>query len=478
MHVRNWSALGWLGLVVAGCGGEMLPTTTPGVEDAREVTAQACPVGVASRVKAINSTLANPTDVQGTFYFTTGAPGGGTILWRSDGTDAGTVQVRVFPTGIYAPGDTAAVGNTLYFQLAELGTTTEQLWLSDGTSSGTRFLRSFPRDSNLGPATLFSLTDISGRLVFFHVPPGGQPELWRSDGTSAGTQRVAQLPGVLGLAQGQTLHVGNALLFFRSQGGSTTLWRTDGTSAGTRALKQVDAGAVRITEVSLAGSPGLFIFQDGPNHEVWKTDGTAGGTFRLEAFGRPVQLLGTLGSFVYLASSEPPTNRLRIDRLSLGGGGKTLITTLPRNPGDPLPQVQRTTVSGGSLYFSVALIGPDGLRQEVSLWTNNGTAAGTRQLSRTLALDDYNQSPVFATGGGVVLFHQSINAVSMPWFTRGTVATTGQLSDVVVLGGSNPRQEPFVRSGNRIFFSAIEQTGLAQLWSAPPSFTCPPGLSE
>ncbi|RKH17159.1 hypothetical protein D7X74_13355 [Corallococcus sp. CA047B] len=469
MHVRNWSALGWLGLVVAGCG----------VEDARGVTAQACPVGVASRVKAINSALANPTDVRGTFYFTTGAPGGGTILWRSDGTDAGTVQVRVYPTGIYAPGTTAAVGNTLYFQLAELGVAMEQLWLSDGTSSGTRFLRSFPRDDSIGPtSSLFSLTSISGRLVFFHVPPGGAPELWRSDGTSAGTQRVAQLPGVLGLDLGQTLHVGDALLFFRSQGGSTTLWRTDGTMTGTRALKQVDAGAVRITEVSLRGNPGLFIFQDGPNHEVWKTDGTAGGTFRLDAFGRPVQLLGTLGSSEYLASVEPTTSRLRIDRLSLGGGGKTLITTLPPNPAGLRPEVQRTTVSGVSLYFSVALRDANGLRQEVSLWTNNGTAAGTRQLSRTLALDDYNQSPVFATGGGVVLFHQSINAVSMPWFTRGTVATTGQLADVVVLGGSNPRQEPFVRSGNRIFFSAIEDTGLAQLWSAPVSFTCPPGLSE
>ncbi|WP_369414512.1 hypothetical protein [Corallococcus soli] len=432
---------------------------------------------MASRVKAINSALYEPTDVQGTLYFTTGAPGGGTLLWRSDGTEAGTVQVRVFPTGIYATGDSVAVGNTLYFQLSELGVPTEQLWISDGTSGGTRFLRSFPRDS-LGGSLLSSFTALGSQLVFFHQPVGMAPELWRSDGTSAGTVGVAQLPGVIGLDQGQTLRVGNALLFFRSQGGSTTLWRTDGTSAGTRALEQVDAGAVSLKEVSAAGSPGLFVFQDGPNHEVWRTDGTAGGTFRMDAFGRPVQLLGTLGSFVYVASTEPTTNRLRIDRLSLGGGGKTLITTLPPNPAGLLPEVRQKTVSGGSLYFSVGLRDTGGVLQEVSLWTSNGTAAGTRQLSRTLPVDPYSDSPVFATGGGVVLFHSESNSVSTPWFTRGTVATTGQLSGVRVLGIPNAGREPFVRSGNRVFFSAIEENAVAQLWSAPVSFTCPPGLSE
>ncbi|WP_163864904.1 hypothetical protein [Myxococcus eversor] len=470
MHVTNQSALLLLGMVLAGCGALH--------EDAgEEVKAQACPAGVASRTKVVNAPGANPytglsglVDVEGTLYFTVTPVGtGGAVLWRSNGTDAGTVQVKVFPAGVSAEGDAVAVGNKLFFQLHDSPTGMAQLWVSDGSASGTRLVRAFTPGFN-GPA-LLSATAINGRLVFFHLSPS-VAELWSSDGTSAGTVQVASLTGVLDLYFKNTLQVGNGLLFFRAQGGGMTLWRTDGTVAGTTFLKQLDAGAVSIAQVGRAGDQGLFVLRDGMNHEVWKTNGTAVGTLRLDTFGQSVRLIGGLGSKVYLARGA------QLYSLSLSGGGRTFVTTLSRDNANQRPSVLRAVASGGSLYFSVALEGSSPVPDDVRLWVTNGTASGTRELFRSLHRSDDSYSPVFATGAGDVFFTGSPDGTrNRPWFTRGTVATTGRLANVnvpVVLG-LDP--DPFVRAGSRVFFPAIDETGLQQLWSVPASFSCPPGLA-
>ncbi|RKH17149.1 hypothetical protein D7Y13_10415 [Corallococcus praedator] len=496
MRVMNWGSLLWLGLAGMGCGGspgeevsgefvlplaEAAPATTV-KEDSRQVTAQACPEGVASRVRDIMTPglggfMGELTNVQGTLYFVTSTFGSDAILWRSDGTEAGTSPVKVFPSvpeGFSQPTDLVAVGNRLFFQISSTATGNE-LWVSDGTEAGTRLVE----DITPGPerSWIYSPTDINGRLVFFrYVPvPGGEalPELWRSDGTAAGTLRVRNFSAFSGLDY-DTLKVGNALLFSFGQSTGTTLWRTDGTLAGTTAIKRLDSGPVDIAQVNRTGDPGVFILRDGPNYEVWRTNGTETGTFRLDSFGRYVGLIGTLGSSVYLHSLDnPTTKRLRIDRLSLNGGGKTGITTLPNPYGageDAYPYVQNTTVSGGDLYFSMAIGSAGPSPVNVSLWATNGTAAGTRKLYDTLSLGDEYWSPVFATGTGQVLF--GANAAGsgsiLPYFTRGSVATTGRLASVYV-------PDSFTRVGNRIFFTAVDDTGLRQLWSVPATFTCPPG---
>ena len=489
MRIGKGLALVWLGLTVAGCGG--IPAdegAAPGplpVEDSHEVNAQACPPGVAARVRAvippgadIRSTPAYLTDVQGMLYFITDLLDEGVVLWRSNGTEAGTVPVRAFPAGVQLS-DLVAVGPRLFFQARTPETGTE-LWISDGTPAGTRLVEDLTPG---GEGSLLSnLTAISGRLVFFRTVPAipaeaSRLELWRSDGTAAGTLRVRNFGDTPEL-NFRTLQVGDALLFFLSAETGTTLWRTNGTLAGTTAVERLDAGAVPVVAVGRAGNLGLFILADGPNHEVWRTDGAAAGTVRLDAFGRPVGLLGAMGPYVYLWSVDMDTRRLRIDRLSLGGGGKTAITTLP-NPYAQyefaIPYVQQTAVSGGDIYFSVAIGSNGPAPLDVALWATSGTAAGTRLLFRQLSRSDEYASPVFATGTGVVLFTGSPEGgVTEPWFTRGTVGTTGQLADVHPgPGGSTP--DGFTRVGNRVFFSALDETSRRQLWSVPASFTCPPG---
>ncbi|WP_245767437.1 hypothetical protein [Stigmatella erecta] len=441
--------------------------------------AQACPPGVASRTRVVNPPGTQPytlleglTDVQGTLYFT--VPwGGGTVLWRSNGTETGTVQVKVFPEGVFPDGAPAALGNTLFVPLYDRNTGMTQLWASDGTSSGTRLVKDFT--PGFYGDSLRSMATLNGRLVFFHETLQGT-EVWSSDGTSQGTVVVANFPDVLNLYYNSIFQVGNALLFFRSQGGPTTLWRTDGTQAGTFSLKHLDAERVFTSQVSLAKDEGLFILDDGPNREVWKTDGTAAGTLRLDTFGGyPIlRLLGRLGSKAYVASYA------HLYSLSLSGGGRTLVTTLPVDNEDESPQVLRATISGEAIYFSVAITTLSSWPSDVRLWVTNGTAKGTRELRRLLPGTDMNESPVFATGTGSVLFLKSngTDNTSRPWFTQGTAATTGQLANVNVRMVDGLGPEPFVRAGNRVFFPATDDTGLEQLWSVPATFTCPPGLTE
>ncbi|NRD53874.1 hypothetical protein [Corallococcus exiguus] len=495
MHARNWCALLWLGLAGVGCGGvpedalsggpssaEALPVATV-EDDSREVTAQACPPGVAARVAAITPPgfagfMGELTNVQGTLYFVTSAFDTGSFLWRSDGTEMGTVPLKAFPgpPGVYQPQSLVAVGNKLFFQ-TRTDTTGMELWISDGTAGGTRLVKDITPGSE--GSGLTNATELNGRLVFFRwVPlPGGgaRPELWRSDGTAAGTLRVKDFGGLTNLGY-YTLKAGNALLFIFSEDTGTTLWRTDGTQAGTTSVKRLDAGPTYLTDVSRPGEQPLFILEDGPNFEVWKTNGTAAGTIRLDAFGKRVNLLGTLGANVYLTSVEnSDPARLRIDRLSLNGGGKTKVITLP-NPYAPgelaYPVLQTAVISGIDIYFTMAIEADHPGPLEVSLWATNGTAAGTRKLFDSPGPDYEDRFPVFATGTGQVLFGGTPEQSSpaFPYFTRGSVATQGRLADIHF-------PDSFTRVGNRIFFTAVNGADEGQLWSVPATFSCPPGLT-
>ncbi|MCP3104478.1 hypothetical protein LZ198_37010 [Myxococcus sp. K15C18031901] len=451
----------WLGMVACG--------------EASSVSAQACPAGVATRVKRVHppgsdtyGRVEHLTDVQGTLFFSTDSVSSAPVLWRSDGTEAGTTQVRVFPSGDDSfLGGFAAVGPTLYFfhHAPEAGL---ELWASDGTGRGTRRVKplTLAEGVDVGMAT-----EVDGRLLFVLDVMMRPPQLWSSDGTAAGTVKLLDLEGALGLAYARTLKVAKGWLFFRLEAGGTTLWRSDGTAVGTRLVARLDQGETWVEQVAGAGDLGLFVLRDGPNAEVWKTDGTTEGTVRLDTFGTQARVLGVLGGQVSLGvSTEEGT--VRLVRLSLAGGGRTYVATLP-NPGlDLVADVQRSTVSGGQLYFSVAYGGPSPVPLDAKLWVTDGTAAGTRALFGPLLRDEERGSPVFATGGGPVLFVAGND--TRLWSTQGAPSTTGR---VVSLSPEAPvfPAEAFTRAGSRVYFSAVDETGLRQLWSVPASFSCPPG---
>lgn len=135
-------------------------------------------------------------------------------------------------------------------------------------------------------------------------------------------------------------------------------------------------------------------------------------------------------------------------------------------------------MSGGKLYFTVAISSDSPAPRDVELWVTDGTATGTRLLHHPLSLDYEYSSPLFATGAGPVLFAGARNDDYVePWFTQGTPGTTGQLADITPgPQGSNP--DGFARLGSSVLFFANDDTGDYQLWSVPASFSCPPGMAD
>src|SRR5262245_40126362 len=90
-----------------------------------------------------NSSLpADPADVNGTLYFTAVHPVSGALvqreeLWKSDGTEAGTVLVKRFASGLFGSHvmNLTAFNNSLYF-MAHDDAHGMELWKSDGTEAG------------------------------------------------------------------------------------------------------------------------------------------------------------------------------------------------------------------------------------------------------------------------------------------------------------------------------------------------------
>ena len=226
----------------------------------------------------------------GTEHWTTG-------LWVTDGTAAGTRQLRQFATQAYDYQPLKAftqVNGTMFFSAP---TTTPppgpptgptpgaELWRTDGTPERTMLVKDIrPGAEGSNPNWL---TNVGGTLLFAADDTGNGPSLWRSDGTAGGTVRVLdRAPGSdVPLSPDYITEMGGAA-YFRGVDSVTggELWRSDGTPQGTSMVRDVspgpDWGMISISGPLVAG--GKLFFDGGPSaeHELWVSDGTADGTRR------------------------------------------------------------------------------------------------------------------------------------------------------------------------------------------------------
>ncbi len=159
------------------------------------------------------------TNVNGTLFFMAFRITGSIAieLWKSDGTQAGTVRVKSFDLSATPPSLLTGVGDTLFFVYDD-NIHGEELWKSDGTEAGTVMVKDIHASGDSLP---IGLTDVDGTLFFLaddEDSPTGYG-LWKSDGTAAGTVFLKEGYAACGCSgPPTTLAVGSTLFFVMDDG--------------------------------------------------------------------------------------------------------------------------------------------------------------------------------------------------------------------------------------------------------------------
>ena len=413
------------------------------------------------------------TELNGTVYFGAEtedlrAPFPASILWKSDGTEAGTSVVYTV-VGASARGpisEVARAGDLLYF--TSPGPLDGILVKSDGTQAGTSFVASFWCNGPCGGPR--QLTSAGGFVYFTVATPEHGAELYRTDGTPAGTILVRDIvPGSDGSSP-EGLVAFQGRVFFSATDGTTapTLWMSDGTEYGTTPVVFAGDLPLNPTNLTVAGSR-LYFAADGPNgRTLWASDGTWPGTRPLGPPSGP-ELLN-------------PESLLAVgDRLYLSGisdfqGAELHLVDFPNvvRLGDIVPGADSSSPRDlvdvdGILHFSA----DDGVNgRELWTWDPNGFWPA---LASDIATGPASSNPRGGVAAGGRLFFVADGAEGAEiWRSDGTPAGTQLVQDVVPgPGSSNPAQLTAVPtvSGLRIFFTATtpaEGTELHILRNALP----------
>lgn len=406
----------------------------------------------------------------------------GPELWQSDGTIAGTAEVKSFPENSDLI-SMVVLHQTLYFLLVT-DYSHYALWESDGTSPGTRLVAKLPESvpyydfyahdaldggAVAGGTAIFAGLDLPGRdaaflnnvapklvIVGFHMffiagSHATGEELWISDGTPAGTHLVKDIdPGSDGSYPQSLMPLENQLLFVAGDGvHGRQVWESDGTAKGTSMITNI----LHENPNSLirSGNRVFFVAQNacmtwsGVCHAsnigpaLWVTDGTAKGTTEIKSTDNRTHQ--SLANFTSLSDTNSP------DLLFTVNGW--------RDGPDKLPNGNLKT------HFS----------QE--LWTSNGASAGTHMVKdiypgNTSNIAEITVVPTIPTATAFFVAADGAHGREL-WRTDGTTSGTRLVKDINPgPGSSNISGLIGVDLGGQyqLLFGADDGSHGPQLWSS------------
>lgn len=209
-------------------------------------------------------------------------------LWKTDGTEAGTLLVKKLnPNSYTSPNTTNLIaspdGTKIYFTTGT--NSSSKLWKSDGTTEGTEILKNFNTTSqNL----IGAFVNLNNETFFRAKSSSGFSSIWKTDGTATGTVLFYEKLAI-GLTSQEYIVYQNKIYFSGQRQDSNDnqeeLYVSDGTILGTSLFYDINPGIVNSSYPnSLIIVNDLLVFtaetsQSG--RELWVTNGTADGTYIL-----------------------------------------------------------------------------------------------------------------------------------------------------------------------------------------------------
>ncbi|MDA8745846.1 Ig-like domain-containing protein [Rubripirellula amarantea] len=315
-------------------------------------------------------------------------------LWKTDGTVAGTSQLKELYSGntSSSPTNFAVVNGVAFFYArARDGSNNDvnfELWKSDGTEAGTVLVENIHTSSS----SLVNKMTVVGNQVYFIARdlPTWQMQLFTSDGTT--TEKVTNVADSNSLVNPSSLTSFDDRLFF-VQGGK--LWVADGNQA-----TNLDSVTSNVSELEIHNNE---IYFNGSNDEIWSTTRDGSGNItgttmvaNLNAAGGVNALpqeLTAAGNALYFVAHADASLGDDLELWKLESGAASLLKdvfdgTMYSESVDDIP-FGLTAFQDKLVFFA-----NDGIHG-IEPWVSDGTAAGTKMVYDVLPIPEAGSLDVY-----------------------------------------------------------------------------------
>ncbi len=404
------------------------------------------------------SDISQLTNINGTLYFSADDGVNGVELWKSDGTEAGTLMVsNIHPTGDSDPAWITAFDGAVYFA-ADDGTHGVELWKTDSTGTSLVMDINQPYSNDLKPSASPAELTVFDNKLYFNATNGARTatihnglELWVLDDSETEPRlavefialvnggdptgiTVATLPTIDGLLE-QTL-----VFAARDSRSGNEIFKSDGTPENTFMIKDIVSGTGDSDPLSLTKSGGLLFYSGlHPNlsRELYVSDGRSEGTGLLKDIyqggtSSGVTQLTDVNDRLFFAANQQSWG------VELWTSDGTVEGTVMVKDINVQPNGNRTqssspaslTAVGNRLFFTAddGTLGSNGNRE---LWVSDGTELGT-YLVKDFTPDGGNSRVENMTNVDGTLFFTTNDTVGTNqklWKSDGTEAGTVLLKD-------------------------------------------------
>lgn len=381
-------------------------------------------------------------------------------LWKTDGTDAGTIKAMDF-TGY----DLVSTPSSLLF-LKKDSIYGNELWKSNGTNAGTQIVKDIQPGSYNGIANYSLFAE--GNFVYFDGSTFSSGiELWKSNGFAEQTVMVKDINTSVSQGSGISfLPSYGSKLFFTAYNNiyGQEPYLSDGTDSGTYLLKEINPGNEWNTEiVNVVNLNDTLFFQEinyehdpGTLYNQWQSNGNADNTV-LKA-----NTVLNSGNFtagknnLFFSYADPATGN---ELWRSNGFKKNTFLIKDINPGALGSSPSFFTIMDDILYFSA-----NDSRHGQELWRSNGTSKGTYLVTDLYAgFNSASPSSIYAYQHHLFFYTQYNNSI---WLSDGTAAGTMQLLDSATGEALKNLQGTFTGVGEFVYFSAYTSATGNELWKA------------